>query len=242
MTRRFAEAGRAFEDAVAALKALADQHPAILKYARGLACMRVFRADFLRGTGKVEDSVAGYTEAVADLEAAAGEARGEETVRSILRDAYAGRAKAFDRLERFDEALADWDRALESETGPLVASLRLLRAGTLVRRGDHGRATAEADAVVQGDRVSPNNLYNATVIFSLTGAAVADDSPLKEGYAVRSVGLLRRAVGKGFPPDVNRFKTKPYFKAVQRREDFRQLLREMGERQKPSQDGPAPDQ
>jgi serine/threonine protein kinase/tetratricopeptide (TPR) repeat protein len=243
IAQRSSEAGQAFQDAVAALKPLADEHPAVARFARGLAYVRVCRAGFIRDTGELEDAVRAYTEAAADLEAAAGETRGEDAVRSVLRDAYAGRAKALDRLKRLDEALADWDRALELDKGPMVAAnLRLFRAVTLVRRGDHARATAEADAVVNGDQVSHRNLYNAAVVFSLASAVVGDDAPLKERHAARSVGLLCQAVTKGFPPDVSRFETEPYLAPVRQREDFRQLLRELEERRKSSKTDVAPDQ
>ena len=231
--RRFPEAGQALRDAVALWKRLVDQHPTVLKYARGLAMARGMQASFIRDTGSAEDAIPRFTEALADLEKAAGKAVQENSIRNVLRDLYVARARTFDQLERFDAALADWGRAIGLDSGRMTATLRLNRAGTLARQGEHARATAEADAVANGAQLSPPNLYNVAVVYSLSAAAVPDDSALKERYAACAVRFLRQAFTKGVV-NVDLVKTQPFLEAVRRRDDFQQLLRELEERKKSS--------
>jgi serine/threonine protein kinase len=238
--RRLSEAKQAFQDALATMKSLADQHPAVPKYAEKLALFRVIRGNFVRDTEKPENALPWYTEAITNLEPVTGKVPKDMATRSVLADAYLQRARVLQGLERHREAVPDWDQAIELDTGRLSLRLRLSRAGSLACLGEHVRATAEADAVIQGDQVPPTIIYGAGQTYCLAAAAVPNDSPLKERYAARAAALIRQAAAKGFA-DVDRLKIDPFLSIVRERQDFQQLLHELEERQKPSKDLPAKD-
>ncbi len=235
--RRFPEAEQALRNGHATLKTLADRHPTVLKYARGLAFIRIFWGDLVQDTGKRADSLPWYTEAIVQLEAVFGKDPKDTSLRRVLGTAYQQRARVFCLLERHPEAIADWDRAIKLDTRG-ASSLRLYRAGSLACLGQYVRATAEVDAVTNGDKVSSGDLYNAGLTYAVAAAVVPDDSPLKERYAARAVAFFHRAVAKGFP-EVDRLKKEPSLEGLRGREDFQQLLREVEERTKSPKNIPA---
>ena len=89
--------------------------------------------------------------------------------REFLRNSHLGRAGALDGLQRPAEAVRDWDRAMELDTGSQRNSLRLKRALSLVRAGEHARSG-------RGERVGGDQdggdamLYGGACVCSLASA------------------------------------------------------------------------
>ena len=56
--------------------------------------------------------------------------------------------------------------------------VRILRAGMLAGRGEHGRATNDANAVARQEGVGQINHYNIACVFALSSAAAENDGKL----------------------------------------------------------------
>ncbi len=144
---------------------------------------------------------------------------------------------------RPEAALEEYAKAIESleqarHNGYLRARILLLaarfnRAAVLAQRGDHARATEEAEALVrQGDL--PALVYNAACVFSraVAGAdhdtklSYTDRNHLKARYADRAMEYLRQAVAKGWRrPSI--MKVDRDLDPLRAREDFQKLLAEL---------------
>jgi hypothetical protein len=106
----------------------------------------------------------------------------------------------------------------------------LVRAG----RGDHAQATADAEALVQKEEVTPAHLYDLSCVFSLSAAAAERDnklSPAERGrlkarYADRAMEFLQRAVTGGWD-NPQALKTDRDMEPLRAREDFRKLSAEL---------------
>jgi serine/threonine protein kinase/tetratricopeptide (TPR) repeat protein len=117
---------------------------------------------------------------------------------------------------RLDAALNNGDKAIEileqivargyEQVRSDLFDVRLFRISVLAGRGDHARATDEANAVSQQRGLDQVNLYNIACLFAMSSAAVgndaklalADQTRLKAQYADRAMVFLRQAVAKGF--------------------------------------------
>src|SRR5262249_47387906 len=107
--------------------------------------------------------------------------------------------------------------------------LRFQRALTLARLGDHARATAKVNRLIEIRNIPAPLVYQGACVYALASAAVKEPK-LRESHAVRAMELLRRASG-GF--DVDDLKNDSDLKPVRGRADFQKLLRELGEGRKP---------
>jgi hypothetical protein len=104
----------------------------------------------------------------------------------------------------------------------------------LAGRGDHARATAEADVVARLQGLGDTNLYNIACVFSGSSAAAAKDSKLtpadrtrlKAQYADRAMESLHQAVAKGFQKTAV-LKSDPDLAPLRSREDFQKLVQEL---------------
>jgi hypothetical protein len=117
---------------------------------------------------------------------------------------------------------------------PNLLDAQINRTGALVGRGDHARATDEAEALARQDDLSSMNLYNVACTFSRSSAAAdhdtklspADRTRLKAHYAERAMDFLRQSIAKGLP-NPRLLKTDPDMKPLQMREDFQKLLADL---------------
>jgi hypothetical protein len=75
--------------------------------------------------------------------------------------------------------------------------------------------------------VGADTLYDAGRVCALATAAVKDDAKLQDHYAAHAVELLRQAVAKGYK-DMEHLKKDEDLKAPREREDFKNLLEEIG--------------
>jgi serine/threonine protein kinase/tetratricopeptide (TPR) repeat protein len=150
---------------------------------------------------------------------------------------------------RSDAALANSEKAIEileqliSRGHELARSdvfdIRLFRAGVLAGRGDHARATDEANAVARQERLGHVIHYNIACVFALASAAAehdskltpADRAKLKTQYADRAMEFLHQAVAKGFE-NAPALKSDPDLASLRSREEFQKLVQEVEQKAK----------
>jgi serine/threonine protein kinase/tetratricopeptide (TPR) repeat protein len=145
---------------------------------------------------------------------------------------------------RPDATLTNSDKAIEILEGVISRGHRqvradlydvwIFRAVALAGRGDHARATAEANAVGRQEGLGQSNDYNIACVFALSSAAAGNDSKLapadrtrlKEQYADRAMEFLHRAVAKGYQ-NAPSIKIDPDLAPLRSRDDFQKLVREL---------------
>jgi serine/threonine protein kinase/tetratricopeptide (TPR) repeat protein len=150
---------------------------------------------------------------------------------------------------RSDAALANAEKAIEilehlSSKGHELArsdvlDIRLFRAGVLAGRGDHARATDEANAVARQEHLGHVIHYNIACAFALSSAAAehdgklapADRAKLKTQYADRAMEFLHQAVAKGFE-NAPALKSDPDLASLRSREEFQKLVQEVEQKAK----------
>jgi hypothetical protein len=116
---------------------------------------------------------------------------------------------------------------------------RLLRAGVLAGRGDHLRATDEANALARQEGIDPVNLYNVACVFARSCAAAKKDTKLsaadrdsvKAQYADRAMQFLHQAVAKGYQ-NAPELKSDPDLAPLRSREEFQKLVQEVEQKVK----------
>ncbi len=140
------------------------------------------------------------------------------------------RAELFVRLKRKDEASKDWDRMIELGEGQTSPHLRMYWAMASAHRGAHAQATAEVEALLAKGERPENALYNFACIFSLSSAAVLNDSRLSSHYGARSVELLEQCRKEGsLKMFINYLKDDSDLNPVRSRDDFMQVTRQLEE-------------
>jgi hypothetical protein len=149
--------------------------------------------------------------------------------RKTLVDALDLRATTSMNLTRHADALADWDRALAFQTvSPSRDSLRVGRAEALARLGDHARATAEADTLLQDAALTPNLLHDLAIVYAVAAGAARQDPKRHEEFAGRAVQLLKRLQASGYFKDAAALKESKDLAPLRERADFKALLGELG--------------
>jgi tetratricopeptide (TPR) repeat protein/tRNA A-37 threonylcarbamoyl transferase component Bud32 len=155
-------------------------------------------------------------------------------------------AKSEGRLEaaltRVDQAIEVLEQVVARGYGEARTELldnRINRASFLAIRGEHTRATTEANVLAQEANSRYSHLYNIACIFAQASAAVGrdtrvslpDQTRLKAQYADRAMDFLRKAVGKGFQ-DAPGLKGDPDLASLRLREDFKMLMHEVENKSK----------
>jgi serine/threonine protein kinase/tetratricopeptide (TPR) repeat protein len=157
--------------------------------------------------------------------------------RYLLINLHAGRAEALTRLGRHDDALKDRVRGIKlldglpSDFFPAYVfnghSHEMARAFAFARLKDHGRATAEADHLLE--RRDAQEFYpDAACVFALAAAVAQDqDDPiLAQAYTSRAVELLRRAVVFGYE-DAAHMKQEKDLAPLRLHPEFQKILKEL---------------
>jgi serine/threonine-protein kinase len=145
-------------------------------------------------------------------------------------------------LARLNKAIEILERVVGRGYGQGRSELfnaRLVRAATLAERGEHARATDEAEAVARQQDLSEVNLYNIVCFYSRSSAIAendaklspADRTRLKAQYADHAMDFLRQAVAKGYR-NVAVLKTDKDLSSLRSREDFRKLVQEVEQKTK----------
>jgi serine/threonine protein kinase/tetratricopeptide (TPR) repeat protein len=164
---------------------------------------------------------------------------------------HAELGRTADRRVRSEVALEEYAKAIEImeqaagkgylKAGTQLLHTRSLRGIALAKRGDHARATEEAEALVRQGDLNPAHVYNVACAFSLASAAAdhdtklssTDRSRLKARYADRAIDCLRQAIAEGWRnPSV--IKKDRDFDPIRAREDFQKLLADLEAKEKES--------
>ncbi len=143
------------------------------------------------------------------------------------------------RLGRHKEALADWDRALRVDRGMFRHVILVGKAFTRAHQGQYAAAVKEADAVLADRAVSAEGLFMGARVYAVAADRARDQAELADGYAARSVVLLRQATQRGLmifkdearPESLRR---DPDFAPLKARADFRELLTALEAKEKKS--------
>jgi tetratricopeptide (TPR) repeat protein len=180
---------------------LAKTHPELLKYQGGLGATLVNLSILQREDERHEEALQSAQQALTVLRAAHEREPRHSTYRLFFRNAYISRAQTLVVLRRYRESASDWDEALRlNAISPDAGSIRLPRADTLARAGDHLRAAAEADELAGARSLSGEALYNLACVQALNAAS--RPLPVREkeadGYATKAVALLQRAAAVGY--------------------------------------------
>jgi tetratricopeptide (TPR) repeat protein len=194
------EAETSLREAQTILEAVARDSPQVSEIPVQLGLTNSNLGRVLVDQGKPEAALESYARAIAVL----GPLRQIDSrwaqAKPYLLNAHVQRALILSRLDRHAEALSEWDQALAVDSDS--PRLRLLRAGTLARLGDHAKATALASALGNVAGTS----YDAARVFALASAAAredatlaqADRSRLSEQHALRALELLAQAQATGY--------------------------------------------
>jgi tetratricopeptide (TPR) repeat protein len=222
----------------ALLRPLIARHPENIGRTLTLAAAEINWGQYLLGKGKKQDALEWCNEAVKVAEEALQREPNHYMAGGITLNAHGARAQINEALRRWSDAATDWERVIELDGGKQRWVHRVLRAMNLAAAGDHARATAEADALIEPE-TNGEGLWGLAIIYARSLPAVRSDSQLSsaerdalaERYASRAVALLRRLQAEDYFKDPGRAKalrTDADLKALGDRDDFRKLLEDVG--------------
>ncbi|HLJ97495.1 MAG TPA: protein kinase [Gemmataceae bacterium] len=231
-TQRFAEAKATYQRALDIRERLRHDFPHAFEIAIDLGTSYVHMANSMRDTGRIQAALEWYNRAVQILEPRFEQQPRHSRAREKLRDAFTARAETWSRLGKHAEAIGDWDRAIRADGGSSRDALRLMRATSLARMGDHRQATAEAKAVAEHVEPSGDNLYYLACVYALSAGAARQDAKLdpaqskdqSEQYASHALELLAKAADAGFfvdPARVAYIQHDPMLQPITGRNDFK---------------------
>ncbi len=199
-----------------------------------LARMSLSMARYARDRGDVALARDAFAGAANAFEKAVQENPGQRThlLREMI-ETYQGRAMCLVDLKDARAALPDWERVLQLD-GTGNPSLRLGRALTLVRAGEHARATAEADELLRLN-VQPFVRFALARIHARAASVVRDDPALGADdkdrlatkYAARAMELLKQVRATRLfqaPLYADRLKIDKDLDSLRMRDDFKELL------------------
>jgi tetratricopeptide (TPR) repeat protein len=227
-------AEQAYRRALELLEKLAADFPAVPDYRRELAGSSVSIGNLLRDQGQAQASLPWYAKAIALLEPLTRQQPRLVTERLFLYYAHYGRAEALDKLGRHADAVTDWERTLVLNAEPArEQDMRLGRAQSLARAGEHARAFAEANTLATAQNLDSDTFYNLACVCAVASAVVknvdtpgADATRAAQTYPARAVELLRQAVAKGYKDSAHMKKDKD-LDALRDNEDFKRLVTEL---------------
>jgi serine/threonine protein kinase/tetratricopeptide (TPR) repeat protein len=218
--RKWDQAETEYRAALELRKKLAADFPAVTNYTTALGGGLCNLGNLFRLSGRSQDALGWYDQAIGTLSGVAEKEPKQVTVRQYLLNSHAGRAMAFDALKRHAEAVTDWTRALElvapAQKPPHSIALMYSRA----RAGQIDAALGDAEQIA---RTNPMHMavYDCASVYALAYAKSKD-----EKHAVRAMELLRQAVANGFR-DAAFLKKDADFDSLRARDNFRELVTEL---------------
>jgi serine/threonine-protein kinase len=193
----------------------------------------------LKETGRFDEALRTYDQLPTDLpEGGPARIQDREYLRAV-RDAHWGRATLLDTLGRGAEARPAWDAAAALAAGtPEEGIMKLGRASSLARGGDHAAAAESLEAMFAGRTPPSLLLYDTACVNALCSRAAAQDESLPpdertrraEAFARAAMDLLGRARASGFfrdPRQRANFAVDPDFEPLRGREEFDSLAAEI---------------
>jgi tetratricopeptide (TPR) repeat protein len=230
--KRFEDAEACFRRALELEERLADVHPEAPEHAVLVAECCQCVGECLGERKKLPDALKWYDRAIKL-------ATHNETVdgsnhrtRFVLREAHVDRAVIREEQGHYAEAIKDWDQALryvEAADKSKREGMRMLRALTMARAGEHAAAIQEADALVAVATAPQVMVYSAACVYAIASATVKNDHSRADSYAAKAVALLRRARQFGpFEKPAHDLTKDSKLDPLRSRPDFQELVAELG--------------
>jgi serine/threonine-protein kinase len=221
-----AEAEKVLARALALYEKLADDNPNVSLFRQEVGGLCINLAALCLKQDRAADAVAWYAKSIARLKPIVEREPKLALERRYLGLSFSGRAQALNKLGRFADALSDWEQALQFNQTPAdQTGLRLGRAMSLARAGQHAAAVAETNTLAEVKDAGSSTLYALACVCAVASATV-QDTMLREQYAVRSVELLEQAIVKGYK-DIEHLKKNDDLKALREREDYQKLVKKL---------------
>jgi len=178
----FQDAETAFQSAVDTLKPLREKHPEVISFARslGLALVGQGNARFDNPSARAT-ALAAYDQAFAHLHFVFQQQRLDAGARKGLTSLHWGRAVLHTERGDWAAAVMEWDRAIKFAPPRQEDELRIGKAQTLARQGDHAAAAgllAEIDAAKRSGSLDPWDAFRMSEAYSLALAALEKDAEL----------------------------------------------------------------
>jgi hypothetical protein len=159
-------------------------------------------------------------------------------VRSALATFVGTRALLWVREERHDQALKDWERRSQLTDAPLPTDVRLFRARSLAKQGEHIDAAVEVQAIAGTVELASGTMYNLACALAISVSAAQQDKRLRltasearaEQYAKGALTWLRKSRDAGFfriPGNIEQLRKDADLDSLRTREDFKQFLAEL---------------
>jgi eukaryotic-like serine/threonine-protein kinase len=195
-----------------------------------------------------------YNRAVAELKVLTEIPLPFASARRFLRNVYCGRAKALEGQSRYREALRDWENVIRLNDDQLLDGMfRSGLAMSLVRNGQHARATREAERLAASDEKDGSRRYNLACIWALAAGEAKRDKALKtqeqeetaKKYADQAMSRLSEAYRSGLFHSPKQAKTllhDPDLESLGTRRDFQKLLKDVKSLSEKPPGPPAEDQ
>ena len=226
------EARPEFEASLRNLQQLAVQFPTVPAYQIYLGNGYNGYGELLKEEGQLDESLLWFDKAIQTLQALYENDKRMATAKFYLAASLEGRSQAFHRLERYDEAIKDADRALELNLPQLMALLRSDLARSRSRTDKTAEAIAEAMVVATADPKDSFPYYNFVVYnlactYAITSGKIADK---QQEYADRAMELLNNAIAAGYI-NTESIAKDPDLDPLREREDFKQLLQSLNDKQ-----------
>jgi tetratricopeptide (TPR) repeat protein len=228
------KAEAAYQEVVAIRQQLAEAHPEVLEYKVALGDGYCTMGQVKEADHQTQAARKCYDRAVQILGDVLHKEPQHAAAGRMLFYAFWGRAEVLTRLRHHRKALLDWDQAIQRANRQDLAELRLGRALTLARAGDHTLATAEASELANGKSLAGGTLHRIACLYSLASAAARQDAKLAPSeqhklakeYAIDAIKFLRKLRATDFAKD-------PGYRAalahkeldpLRSRDDFKKLL------------------
>ncbi len=232
------KAEAAFKRAVAILEKLTRERPEMPELGARLGGALCNLANQVKDRGKPADSILVFDRAertLKELLTTPAHARAE----GFLRNTYMGRAEARALVALYAEALADWDKAIELTTEPGRDGIRIYRAGTLARMGEHVKAAEVARSLTSAEKTPAAMIYNSACVYALCSTwatrhaalPTPEREKLAEDYALLALKQLHRAQAAGFLKSrllQDHLREDADLDSLRQRQDFKKLLEEVG--------------
>jgi serine/threonine-protein kinase len=205
---RWAEARASLEKARAIYRELNEANPGVTLHRVDLAGTCCNLGTLLRGSGKAEQSLLLFAEAIDLLQAVRQREPDHHDARLFLRNSHWGRARSLVVLGRHREAAADWDQTARLDEGRLKPYFRLQQALALARAGEPGQALSLVEPLAPMRDPPGEIAHDLARIYALSAQSVTRDTtrPLaeRETHAERSaraaLALLENAGPGGILP------------------------------------------
>jgi tetratricopeptide (TPR) repeat protein len=200
----------------------------VLELARDyLVRAELLKGDLVKGRARPAERLDWYGKAIGALEPVLRERPSHPGLQELLVACYEARAGAQADLGRPAEALADWDRALKLNPWTARHEIRLQRALTLARLGDHAQAAAEAEALGPRKGLRGEVLYTFARVYAVAASKASADQAFSQKYALRGVDALALAKHAGYfeePGAHERLQRDADFEMLRGRKEFNELF------------------